>query len=278
MNKKRQAQSTRYNETLTARHPVLLAALVSAALLLLSLPVAAAPVSPDELRPRGYVNDFAEVIEPQWEQQLTRLTTLLDQKTKAQIAVVTLSSLEGEPIEDFATRLFEVWKIGHQDDRGALLLLVIGERRSRLEVGYGLEEIIPDGYAGSVLREMGPALGQQKYGEALYAGVLLLAERIAVKEGVKLEGSGLPPPQQRRRTTRRRSPVGSLLSLIAMLVFGIMPWWMPGMGFGYRRRRRGALLLGGFGGFGGYDRGGFGGGFGGFGGGGSGGGGATSGW
>ena len=251
--------------------------LVLAAFLLASLPAAAAPVSPAELRHRGYVNDFAQVIDPQWEQRLTQLLTVLDQKTKAQIAVVTLASLEGDPIEDFATRLFEVWGVGHKDDRGALLLLVIQDRKSRLEVGYGLEGTITDGYAGSLLREMRPALRQQLYGEAVYAGVLLLSERIAAEAGVKLEGAGIAPPQQRRRA-RRRSPLGSLLSLIAMLAFGIMPWWMPGMGFGYRRRRRGGLLLGGFGGFGGYDRGGFGGGFGGFGGGLSGGGGASSGW
>ena len=255
--------------------------LVVSALLLLSLPAAAAPVSPADLQYRGYVNDFAEVIDPQWEQQLTQLITVLDQKTKAQIAVVTLASLEGDPIEDFATRLFEVWGVGHKDDRGALLLLVIQDRKSRLEVGYGLEGTIPDGYAGSLLREMRPALRQQQYGEALYTGVLLLSERVAAEAGVKLEGAGLVPPPQRQRARRRRNPVRSLLSLIAMLAFGIMPWWMPGMGFGYRRRRRGGLLLGGFGGFGGYDRGGAGGGFGGFGGFGgglSGGGGATGGW
>ena len=251
--------------------------LLLSAFLLVSLPAAAAPVSPAELRHRGYVNDFAEVIDPQWEQRLTQLLTVLDQKTKAQIAVVTLASLEGDPIEDFATRLFEVWGVGHEDDRGALLLLVIQDRKSRLEVGYGLEPIIPDGYAGSLLREMRPSLRQQLYGEALYTGVLLLSERVAAEAGVKLGGSGVAPPQQRRRA-RRRSPLGSLLSLIAMLAFGIMPWWMPGMGFGYRRRRRGGLFLGGFGGFGGYDRGGAGGGFGGFGGGLSGGGGASSGW
>ena len=275
------ATRTGYNGALTRRHSPFIPALLGAALLLLSLPAAAAPVSPADLQYRGYVNDFAEVIDPQWEQQLTQLITVLDQKTKAQIAVVTLGSLEGEPIEDFATRLFEVWGVGHKDDRGALLLLVIQDRKSRLEVGYGLEPIIPDGYAGSLLREMRPALRQQQYGEALYTGVLLLSERVAAEAGVKLEGSGLAPPQQRQGSKRRRNPVGSLLSLIAMLAFGIMPWWMPGMGFGYRRRRRGGLLLGGFGGFGGYDRGGAGGGFGGFGGFGgglSGGGGASSGW
>ncbi len=253
----------------------------AALVLLLAIPLAALAerVSPSSLKYRGYVNDFAEVIDPQWEERLNRLATVLDQKTKAQIAVVTLASLEGEPVEDFANRLLEAWGVGRKGDVGLLLLLVIKERRARIEVGYGLEPIIPDGYAGSVLREMGPALGAGKHGEALYAGVSLLAERIALRSGVKLNDSGLAV---RRRAAPRANRTALVLLLAALFFFGILPWWMPGMGTGYRRRRWWDTgYYGGFGGFGGYDGGGSGGGFGGFGGfggGSSGGGGASSGW
>lgn len=245
----------------TVRRLPLLAALVGAVSLLLSAPSPAVPISPAELRRHGYVNDFAQVVDEAGEQQLAGLISLLDQKSKAQITVVTLESLEGEPIEDFTRRLFEVWGIGHKDGRGALLLLVIRDRQARLEVGSGLQRIIPDGFAGNVLRQMRPALREQKYGEALYAGALLLAERIAAQTGVRLEGEGVSPLPQRHRTEGSVAPV---LLLIGLLLFGITPWWMPGLGFGYRRRHQGgATRSSGFGGFGGYDSGGLRGGFGG---------------
>ncbi len=254
--------------------------LLFASLLLLTLRAAAAPISPTELRYRGYVNDFADVIEPEWEQRLTGLITLLDQKTKAQIAVVTVSTLEGEPIEDFANRLFQAWKIGHKDDRGVLLLVVIKDRRSRLEVGYGLEPIIPDGYAGSVLREMRPALREQKYGQAIYAGVSLLAERIAAHSGVKLEELGVSRAQPRAAQGPDWTVIVLIIAALALpgiiLAIGHSLTGSSGRLGTFRSYESGSS-----GAFGGYDSSGSGGGFGGFegfGGGSSGGGGASSSW
>lgn len=240
------------------------------------------PVSPTSLQPRGYVNDFAGVIDEPSQHRLTRLATLLDQKTKAQLAIVTIDTLGDEPIEDFTVRLFEAWHIGHKDDRGALLLLVIKDRKSRLEVGYGLEPIIPDGYAGSVLREMRPFLRDGRYGDALYAGSALIAERIARESGVKLDD-----PDLARRSPRSSSGPNwlTIVFILAALFFGA-PWWLSlilarrGMGGWRSRGPWGGSGWGG--GFGGYDGGGGGsggfGGFGGFGGGSSGGGGASSSW
>lgn len=263
--------------------------LLIVATLLLATAAVAAPVSPTALRYRGYVNDFADVIEPEWEQRLTRLITQLDQKTKVQVAVVTIRSLEGEPIEDFATKLFEVWGIGHKDDRGALLLLAIQDRKSRLEVGYGLEPVVPDGYAGNVLREMRPALRQQKYGEAIYAGVWLLAQRVAQASGVTLEASGLP----RAGAVPPTAPAPAWVKLFVLLFFfgfaGLVMffiimsvrrpgYWHRASGYDRVSRWTSYSRSSGSGGFGGYDSGSSGGGFGGFGGGRSGGGGASSSW
>ena len=237
--------------------------------------------APADLRPTGYVNDFAGVIEPEWRQRLEHLASVLDRKTKAQAAVVTLETLGGQPIEDFAVQLFEAWRIGDQQDRGLLLLLVIKDRTSRLEVGYGLEPIIPDGFAGSVLREMRPALRRGSYGEALYSGTWVLADRIAADSGVKLadEADLRAPPSAGPRAPGLATAL-VVLAIMAALFFG-SPWWPLLLGAPrYRPRRR--YMPGG--GFGGYDGGGFGGGFGGtggfggFGGGRSGGGGASSGW
>jgi uncharacterized protein len=255
--------------------------------------------SPANLKYRGYVNDFAGVIDPQSEQQIARLATVLDQKTRAQIAVVTVNSLGDEPIDDFANRLFQAWGVGHKDTTGAtaacsrdcslMLVLSIKDRKSRLEVGYGLEPIIPDGYSGEVLRAMRPYLRQQQYGPALYQGCAVLANRIASQAGVKLDEPGLPPPDRPRS---EGAPNWVVIAIIIAVLFFGAPWWLAllggnrwggprgpwGGGFG-----GGGFRGGGFGGgFGGYDSGGgsggaFGG-FGGFGGGASGGGGASSDW
>ena len=107
------------------------------------------------LQPQGYVSDFAGVIDPASKAQLEAYGGVVEQSTGAQMALVTIASLEGEPIEDVANTIFRAWGVGQKGkNEGILLLLSIGDRRSRLEVGYGLEPILPDGLAGSILREM----------------------------------------------------------------------------------------------------------------------------
>src|ERR1022692_178049 len=116
------------------------------------------------LKPQGYVSDFAGVIDPAGKSQLEAYCSAVESSTGVQMALVTIATLEGEPIEDVSNTLFRAWGVGQKGkNEGALLLLVIGDRRNRLEVGYGLEPILPDGFAGSVLREMRPALRQQLY-------------------------------------------------------------------------------------------------------------------
>src|SRR5260370_37542890 len=122
------------------------------------------------LKPQGYVSAFGNVVDPASKSQLEAYCAAVERSTGAQIALVTINTLEGEPIDDVANTIYRAWGVGQKGkNEGALLLLVIGDRRNRLEVGYGLEPIVPDGFAGSVLREMRPALRQQRYGEALLA-------------------------------------------------------------------------------------------------------------
>ncbi len=98
-----------------------------------------------------------------------------------------IPTLEGEPIEDVANTIFRAWGVGKKGkDEGILLLLAIGDRRNRLEVGYGLEPIIPDGFAGSVLREMRPALRQQRYGEAMMAAAETIGSTVAKAKNVTI--------------------------------------------------------------------------------------------
>src|SRR5580704_9019770 len=128
------------------------------------------------LKPQGYVNDFAGVLSAQAKEKLAALCAEVDQKTKAQIAVVTVSSLEGEPVEQFSIDLATAWGIGpKQQARGVLILLAPNDRKYRIEVGYGLEAILPDGKEGGFGREAVPFLRQNNYDGA----VLLLTQRVS---------------------------------------------------------------------------------------------------
>jgi len=243
-----------------------------AKLLILALvAVAAAPaVDFAALKPEGYVSDFARVVDPDSRATLERYCRRLEDATGAQLAFVTLDTLGGEPIEDVANSIYRRWGVGRKgNNEGALLLIVVGDRRTRLEVGYGLEPIIPDGFAGSVLREMRPALRQRQYGEAL----------VAAAEGVDL---GAAPARRHPPRRERDFPWWMLLGGIAVLLW-LLSLAGPGRGGGGGSFLAGMLLgnmmgrgLGrGGGGFGGFDSGDS---FGGFGGGDSGGGGASSSW
>src|SRR5579864_9622976 len=113
----------------------------------------------DQLKPQGYVNDFAGVLSAPAKAQLTALCTEVDQKAKAQIAVVTVKSLDGQPVEDFTLDLATKWGVGpKQSASGIMILFATEDRKSRVEVGYGLEPILPDGKVGGFMREAVPLM------------------------------------------------------------------------------------------------------------------------
>jgi uncharacterized protein len=104
-------------------------------------------------RPDGYVNDYAAVLTEDDEEYLEDFLKTLEAETSAEIAVVTVRSLEGMTIEEYANRLFAQWGIGKkQEDNGVLLLVAPEDKAVRIEVGYGVEPILPDGLAGEIIR------------------------------------------------------------------------------------------------------------------------------
>src|SRR5712692_4452530 len=162
--------------------------LVRACAALLYLAVLAFAVDWKALKPEGYVSDFARVVDASSKQALEQYCARVEQVTGAQMALVTIPTLEGEPVEDVANTIFRAWGVGHKGkDEGILLLLVIRDRRSRLEVGYGLEPILPDGLDGSILREMKPALQGKQYGEAMMAAAQTIGSTIAQAKNVSLD-------------------------------------------------------------------------------------------
>ena len=253
----------------------------------------AAGLDTSKLKPTGYVNDFAHAIDARSAAAIEAYCGNVERATGAQFAIVTVDTLDDEPVEDVANRLFTEWGIGKKTtNEGLLILLAIKDRKNRVEVGYGLEPIVPDGFAGGVLRGIRPILRQGNYGGALLAAAQQLGQRIAQAKGVTIEG------QPRRQTSGRDSEDGGgffgIIIFFVILMFilrglsgrgrgggsgmgGLITGMILGnmMGGG----RRGGWGGGGFGGGGGGGwGGGGGGGFGGFGGGGSGGGGASGGW
>jgi uncharacterized protein len=238
------------------------------------------------LQPQGYVSDFAGVIPEPNRAPLEAYCAAVEQATGAQIALVTIPSLEDEPIEDVANTIFRAWGVGQKGkNEGILMLLAVHDRRSRLEVGYGLEPILPDGLSGSILRQMRPALRQADYGDAMLAAAETIGNTIAQAKHVTISAA---LPQRRYRPSASDSIPWPMIFGGIFLLFWLIRAGAPrgygGFGGGGILP---ALILGnlmgrstwgsrGGGGFGGSDS--SDGGFGGFGGGDSGGGGASSDW
>lgn len=247
--------------------------------------VRAEPIA--QLKPSGYVNDFAHVLDLATSAQIEGTCHQVDEKAHAQIALVTINTLDGNDIESYAADLFKQWGIGiKQTNRGVLILYVIRDHRARIEVGYGLEPILPDGKVGSFQREAIPLMRAGNYNEALQLVTTRVADVIAGDAGVQLTNSQPRAPAQPVYEPDRGSGIslgGIILIIIVIIIILATPlrtllfWILFSNIFG----GRGGYGGGGFGGFGGGGSGGFGGGgggFGGFGGGSSGGGGASSSW
>ena len=264
---------------------------VSRAVLFFLLCIGSAGVAPGQAnfpaKPLGYVSDFANALSPATRAQLNALCTEVDQKTKAQIAVVTVSSLNGLEPEDYALQLATKWGVGpKQSNRGVMILWSPADRKYFTLVGYGLEPILPDGKVGGFGREAVSLFRAGSNDAAITLLTRRVADVIAQDSGVTLSGQPLPPPRRARDEGDSKSGLGSLILLGLFILFvyamtkrgggsgrGGSGWWIgPMIGSGMSRGGWGGGGFGGGGGWGG--GGGGGGGFGGFGGGSFGGGGA----
>ncbi len=263
---------------------------VLAAMLLVVLAAFAEPVS--KLKATDYVNDFAHVLNQNTIAQMDDICRQIDQKAHAQIAVVTIHTLDGSDIESYAVDLFHQWGVGSKStDRGVLILYAIDDHRARIEVGYGLEPILTDGKVGGFQREVIPLMRAGNYSEALLTVTTRIGQVIAQDAGVQITTPQIaaPPAEPVEQPDSGMSVGGIVLLIIVVIVvlvtplrsilFALLFSGMFGGGGGYRGGGwgGGGFGGGGFGG-GGFGGGGGGGGFGGFGGGSSGGGGASSSW
>jgi uncharacterized protein len=255
---------------------------------------AQSPQLPD--KPLGYVSDFANVLSPDAKAKLTALCTEVDQKAKAQIAVVTVPTIDGQSAFDYSYALATKWGVGpKQVSRGVLILYATNDHKYWTQVGYGLEGILPDGKVGAFGREAVPILRQNNYDAALLLVTRRIADVIAQDAGVTLTGPS--PVKNYQRDNDTRSGPGLIVGLVFLFFFislifrifrgggprggggGGSAWWIaPLIGSTIGRGGWGGGGFGGSGWSGGSGGGGGGGGFGGFGGGSFGGGGAGGSW
>jgi uncharacterized protein len=243
--------------------------LVATLLFLAVFPAAAAESFP---KPTGAVNDFAGVISAQHKSGIETLAREVLEKTGTAIVVATVETIGDNAPGDYANRLYQAWGIGKKgEDKGVLIFLALKERQVRIETGYGVEGILPDGLAGEILdRHAIPRFKEGDYGRGFAETMAAVSFIVAKAAGVTL--TGVSPPEQRPVRAEKGLGIFQLLLFIAAAFFllgtpqgrAILPWLLVLMMSGGGGGRRNG---GGFGGFGG-------GGFGGFGGGSSGGGGA----
>ena len=237
---------------------------------------------------RGFVTDYEGVINSSDKQFIEAVASEVKEKSGAEIAVLTVKTIEPfADIEEFAVETATKWGLGAKDkDNGVLIILSTGERKLRIEVGYGLEGAIPDGTAGSIMDNyMIPYLRDNDYSTGLKAGFIAVAAIVAKEYNFVIEGSSFNESAEAaaaKRNSSGSSGIG-LIQILFLLVFfmsGGRIFWPLLFLSAASGRRSGPSGRGGFGsGFSRGSGGGFSGGFsGGFGGGSFGGGGASRGF
>ena len=158
----------------------------------------------------GRVMDSAGLLSPSKAEQLADQLQLLEEETGAQVAVLTIPSLEGDSLEDFSLRVVETWKLGRADvDDGVLILVARDDRKMRIEVGYGLEGALTDAQSGRIIdRVMAPRFRAGDFDGGVEGAVE------AVSAAIRGEELILPEPQAKQTGF---DPAG----LIVFFIFGL---------------------------------------------------------
>ena len=214
-------------------------------------------------QPTSYVSDFAGVIDAGSKAQMEALGAEVERETHSTVEIVTIRSLDGVAIEEFATALEDKWRVGPKGtDRGVLMIFAMNDRKRRIEVGNGLEGVLNDAKVGDIGRSMNAGLEAGNVGQAILGGEQQIANDIAADAGVTL--TPLPQRPVQQKATRGGSGFG-FLPILLLLIF----LWLLFRGRGGRGGGGGlgwfvlGNLLGSRGGGGGFGGGGGGGGFGG---------------
>lgn len=173
--------------------------LTLAAYLLTGAAAFAEPKIPPKPTTNIYVQDLAGVLSGETKSRVQSLSAALAEKTKAQVAVVTVKSLDGAPIEEYALTILRQWGIGDAKlNNGVLLLVATGDRQSRIEVGYGLEGALPDAKTGRIQDEyMIPFFQTGDYDKGILNGYLALVGEVAKEYNLEVKADARPGPKPR---------------------------------------------------------------------------------
>jgi uncharacterized protein len=191
-------------------------------------------------KPQGWVSDFAGILSEKTKAQINDVADDAKKSTGAEIAVVTVTSLEGMTVEEYAVKLFKAWGIGEKGkDNGVLFLIAPNERKVRIEVGYGLEPVITDGRAGEIIREtVLPFFKAGDYNQGILQGSMQIAALITGKDFVP---SALRPrPELRTVSDEPPLPVkvGVMLFLALFITIGFLT-----LGYALRQKGQGFFLI-----------------------------------
>ena len=139
--------------------------------------------------PEFFVNDFAGVLSRDTKENIIRIGKSLEELTTAQVAVVTVDTLDGQDIDSYANGLFRQWGIGQKDkNNGVLILNAVKDRMLRIEVGYGLEGALTDIETAKIRKEyMNPYLSQGDYNSGLLSGYIAVVNEVAEEYGVSMD-------------------------------------------------------------------------------------------
>ncbi|OGR28964.1 MAG: methanol dehydrogenase [Desulfuromonadales bacterium GWD2_54_10] len=195
---------------------------ILAILVLIPLPLLAL----DAPQLSGRVNDYARLLSPEVATRLEQKLAVFEQETSTQIVVLTIPSLQGDNIDQFAIRVVEQWKIGQKGkDNGVLLVLAQAERKVRIEVGMGLQGVLPDITAGQIIRDvMRPFLKADNFDQAISTGT------DAIMSATKGEFTATPKDQHRRTHKKSSSSLTLfLLAAVAAVILGSYSRYLGGV-------------------------------------------------
>jgi uncharacterized protein len=204
---------------------------------LIVIGLAAPPARAEFPQPQGRVNDFAAVLDEGSKTELTTIIREAEAASSAEIAVVTVASLDGMSVEEYSSKLFEAWGIGKKGiDNGVLILVAPKDRAMRIEVGYGLEAVLPDSLAGTIIRsEFTPAFKAGDYSTGILKGVSRVAAIVRENQPVK-------PEEQRTIETTRTNQIDELVVHLVLTLFLIVPVVFASEIIGYTIRGKSCLV------------------------------------